>query len=86
MGKPAKLPACIVAVRVKRRSRTVAATAGWNNPPAVNGEQFLMSWLAEQDELEKQNVLQRLFIRKTTRYLPECQAEGERQKHEQCSF
>lgn len=39
-----------------------------------------MDWLEEQEELEKQNVLQRLFIQKATKYLPEFQAAGEKAK------
>ncbi|WP_163370966.1 hypothetical protein [Endozoicomonas acroporae] len=80
MGTPAKLPAGIVAVRVTRRSRSAVATAGHQQPPAINGEQFLMNWLTEQDEIEKQTVLHRLFIQETTQHLPEHQAAGEKAK------
>ncbi|WP_163371049.1 hypothetical protein [Endozoicomonas acroporae] len=50
--------AVIVAARIRRTSRSVAATAG-HRP--VSAEAELFKWLDEKDELEKQHVLQQLF-------------------------
>ena len=52
--------ACIVAVRVRKSSRAVAATAGNVHQP-VNGDKEIIRWLQEQDEQEKQAVLAKLF-------------------------
>ena len=68
--------ACIVAVRVKRTSRSVAATA--THKP-VSAETELFKWLDEQEEMEKQHVLQQLFKRQT-KDKPEYQATGRRKK------
>ena len=48
--------AVIVAARIRRTSRSVAATAG-HRP--VSAEAELFKWLDEQDELEKQQAIER---------------------------
>ena len=65
--------ACIVAVRVKRTSRSAAATVGTN---PVSAETELFKWLDEQEEMEKQHVLQQLFKRQPK----EDQVTGRRKK------
>ncbi|KEQ12851.1 hypothetical protein GZ77_20635 [Endozoicomonas montiporae] len=48
--------ACIVAVRVRRKSPCAAGTA---SPSVVQAEAELLKWLDELDEKEKQIALQR---------------------------
>ena len=59
-------PAVIVAVRVKRKSRPAASIAGRKISVPINGQQFLMQWLDEQDEAEKQIIIDRLFKKSAT--------------------
>ena len=68
--------ACIVAVQVKRTSRSAAATAGTK---PVSAETELFKWLDEQEEMEKQHVLQQLFKRQP-KNKPEYQVTGRRKK------
>lgn len=55
-ARASNLTAVIVAVRVKFG----ASTAGKGKP--VKGEDFLLQWLNEQEEQEKQKVIDRLWI------------------------
>lgn len=50
--------ACIVAVRVRRKSPCAAGTA---SRLVVRAETELLKWLDEQDELEKRAELRRLW-------------------------
>ena len=55
--------ACIVAAQVRKKSLCAANIA---RKPAVKAETEVMRWLDEQDELEKQIIINQLFKTRTS--------------------